>query len=292
MEELFVNTFFNILESNVVSMGLLFIEDTKEIDIIRKVTKRNNLVLCTSNDKIATSCLAMSQKYIRLPEVLASNQEIIKLYSIIKSISNGMINPDSRIILCYGEGQYKSTIELLKPEDDLPVVNAILEIVSENISSIEVFLSTFELALTLASARHPYVKGTMITIGDHHNLMLYSRPFMFEPFQYYENKEKCVLNQTIWKTIERYSRLDATFILDGNGCIQSIVDLITPPSIRGEIPQGLGSRHSTAASISEQFKSYVIVVSQTSGDVSLFLRGKRILKIKKQNITYNDTFSG
>jgi DNA integrity scanning protein DisA with diadenylate cyclase activity len=280
MEELLVNTFFNILESKAVSLGLLFIEHTREIDHISKVSNGNKLVLCTSNDEIATSCLALAQQYIKLPEELAANQEIMKLYCIIKSISKGMCKPDSKIILCYGEGQYNSTIELLKPEADIPALQAILEIVSEKISSIEVFLSIFELAFSLASARHPFVKGTMITVGDHQNLMLHCRPFMFEPFQYYEDKEKSVLNQSIWKTIERYSRLDAAFVLDESGCIQSIVDLITPPTTIGEVSPGLGSRHSTAASISGQFNCYVLVVSQTAGDVSLFLRGKRILKLK------------
>lgn len=277
-----VNAFIGILECDEISMGLMFIESKKGIECAIKFSKLPKMIMCTSNDEIAASCIKMSLHCIKLPKELSFNQEAMKLYCITKSLLKGMVKPDSKLILFYGDGQKETTIELVLPREDIPELQAILEIVSEGISSIEVFLCCFELAFSLASARHPFVKGTMITVGDHIHLMSHSRPFMFEPFQYYANNEKSVLNQSIWKTIERYSRLDSAFILDESGCIQSVVELITPPATIGEVMPGLGSRHSTAASISGQFNCYVLVISQTAGDVSIFLRGNRILKLKNR----------
>jgi DNA integrity scanning protein DisA with diadenylate cyclase activity len=54
------------------------------------------------------------------------------------------------------------------------------------------------------------------------------------------------------------------------------------PNVAGEpLPQGLGARHSAAASITAATKSIAMTVSESTGDIRIWRRGRMITEIEK-----------
>ncbi|HOP05648.1 MAG TPA: diadenylate cyclase [candidate division Zixibacteria bacterium] len=54
------------------------------------------------------------------------------------------------------------------------------------------------------------------------------------------------------------------------------------PSVEtSELPQGLGARHRSAAGITALTNAIAVVVSETTGDVRIFSRGKLYMEIEK-----------
>lgn len=63
-----VNAFIGILECDEISMGLIFIESKKDIECAIKFSNLPKIVMCTSNDEIAASCIKMPPHCIKLPK--------------------------------------------------------------------------------------------------------------------------------------------------------------------------------------------------------------------------------
>ena len=75
------------------------------------------------------------------------------------------------------------------------------------------------------------------------------------------------------ETIKEFSSVDGAFIIRGDGVITSSGSLVYAPDYYHALPSGLGSRHAAAAAISLATQCISIVVSSSTGQVTVFRRG-------------------
>jgi len=74
--------------------------------------------------------------------------------------------------------------------------------------------------------------------------------------------------------------LDGAFIVREDGVVIAAGRYLTfDENKEVDVPLGLGARHMAAAGISRDSESIAIVVSQTSGSVRVFRRGKVALEL-------------
>src|SRR6185436_5584903 len=69
------------------------------------------------------------------------------------------------------------------------------------------------------------------------------------------------------------SSIDGAFVIRGDGVVESAGSLIQATDSTHELPSGLGSRHAAAAAIIVAANCISIVVSSSTGQVTLFRRG-------------------
>ena len=83
------------------------------------------------------------------------------------------------------------------------------------------------------------------------------------------------------ETIKEFSAIDGAFVIKNNGVLVTAGrHLNAAPDIR-DLPSGLGSRHIAAAGITSVTKSVAFVISESSGNVSVFKNGKLFVTIEK-----------
>ena len=75
------------------------------------------------------------------------------------------------------------------------------------------------------------------------------------------------------ETVKEFSSIDGAFIIRGDGVVESAGSLIQATDSDHNLPSGLGSRHAAAAAISVTSDCISIVVSSSTGQVTLFRRG-------------------
>ena len=83
------------------------------------------------------------------------------------------------------------------------------------------------------------------------------------------------------ETVKELSSIDGAFIIRGDGVLVSAGSLIHAPDYTHDLPSGFGSRHAAAASITQAVDCLCIVVSGSTGQVTLFRRGKMLPLIEK-----------
>jgi DNA integrity scanning protein DisA with diadenylate cyclase activity len=124
---------------------------------------------------------------------------------------------------------------------------------------------------------HPI--GTIITIGDHTNVLEKSRQLTINPFQGLSEAERNVLDPKIREAIKNFSVLDGAFVIREDGVVLSAGRYLLSGDEDVKIPLGLGARHAASAAITASTSCIALVVSQTSGAVRLFKGGEIILEL-------------
>lgn len=115
--------------------------------------------------------------------------------------------------------------------------------------------------------------GCLFVVGDNEKVGTLSKPLVLNPFFGYKEEDRNILNPFMDETVKEFSSIDGAFIIRGDGVVESAGSLIQATDSTHELPSGLGSRHAAAAAISVAANCISIVVSSSTGQVTLFRRG-------------------
>jgi diadenylate cyclase len=138
----------------------------------------------------------------------------------------------------------------------------------------EVFERVIAIATELAvEGREGRPAGSLFVLGDSVRVEKLSKPLVMNPFYGYREEDRNILNPFMDETVKEFSSVDGAFIIRGDGVISSSGSLIYAPDYYHALPSGLGSRHAAAAAISLATQCISIVVSSSTGQVTVFRRG-------------------
>jgi DNA integrity scanning protein DisA with diadenylate cyclase activity len=105
---------------------------------------------------------------------------------------------------------------------------------------------------------------------------------VFNPFHGYPEEERNILDHRLEETIKEFSAIDGAYIVRGDGVVLGAARYLAPRGkLEEPLPQGLGTRHEAGAAITVTTDALSVCVSQSTGTVSIFRRGKLILDIQK-----------
>jgi DNA integrity scanning protein DisA with diadenylate cyclase activity len=97
----------------------------------------------------------------------------------------------------------------------------------------------------------------------------------------YSEEERNILNPELLETIKEFSAIDGAFIVKDNGAIMTAGRHLNAAIESKDFPQGLGSRHIAAAGITSITHAIAIVISESTGNVSVFKSGNLFVSILK-----------
>ena len=123
--------------------------------------------------------------------------------------------------------------------------------------------------------------GTTFVIGDYEKVLPSCRQMVINPFRGYREEEKNILDPSLGETVKEFSTIDGAFILRGNGEIMSAGTFLRPEKGAVNLPSGLGARHAAAAALTGFTASLAVVVSQSTGAVTLFKGGGLLMSLEK-----------
>lgn len=123
--------------------------------------------------------------------------------------------------------------------------------------------------------------GSMFVLGDEAEVKKYTKQLILNPFFGYKEDDRNILDPFMDETVKELSYIDGGFIIRGDGVIESAGTYVTAPPAPEPLPGGLGTRHAAAAAISAATDCLAIVVSSSTGHVTVFRQGKMIPLVVK-----------
>ena len=118
--------------------------------------------------------------------------------------------------------------------------------------------------------------GCIFVIGNIENLKPHLKQLILNPFYGYKPEDRNILNPFMDETVKEYSLIDGAFIIDGSGILDAAGALIHTPDFKLQLPGGLGARHAAAYAISLMADCMSLVVSSSTGQITLFRRGQML----------------
>jgi DNA integrity scanning protein DisA with diadenylate cyclase activity len=122
--------------------------------------------------------------------------------------------------------------------------------------------------------------GALFVVGDSNTVMEKSRQLTLNPFQGYSEDEKNIMNPDVRHALHAFAVLDGAFVVREDGVVVAAGRYLNFDEEQElDVPLGLGARHMAAAGISRDSDAIAIVVSQTSGSVRVFRKGRAALEL-------------
>jgi DNA integrity scanning protein DisA with diadenylate cyclase activity len=145
-----------------------------------------------------------------------------------------------------------------------------------------VFDRLLTLSIELASeGKEGKPLGTIFVLGDHEKVVELSSQMVFNPFANVPEGERNILDSSLKETIREFASIDGAFIIRDDGVVLAAGRHLKASTEDADLPQGLGAKHRAAAGITALTNALAIVISESTGDVRIFSRGKIFMEIEK-----------
>ena len=207
-----------------------------------------------------------------------SNQRLAQLRSaMLVALTRGVVTFTDRICCVggiSGSNQFDTLVVVdIEREFQTLLTGSTADLLPADVKP-EVLERVIAVATELAvEGREGRPVGCLFVVGDDEKVASLSKPLVLNPFFGYKEEDRNILNPFMDETVKEFSSIDGAFIIRGDGVVESAGSLIQATDSTHELPSGLGSRHAAAAAISVTTNCISIVVSSSTGQVTLFRRG-------------------
>ena len=221
---------------------------------------------------------------VRVPDIRMTRAGQVKVATLVAAAQN-LIRVGDRI-LCLTGVDGSGTIDTVIVLDLGVEIEMFADLAADPLPD-DVTPAVFERLLTLASelgleGREGRPVGTIFVVGDYENVLQQSHQLVMNPFFGYPEGERNLLDPRLEETIKEFSAIDGAFLVRGDGVVLAAGRCLTPRGkLEEALPQGLGTRHEVAAEITMTTGAIALCVSQSTGTVSIFRRGRMVTDIPK-----------
>lgn len=204
-------------------------------------------------------------------------------YAFLRGVLQGIITTESRIVCVLGPWgrSHLDTITVhdlaLSWSEEFPFDPMAL-ITNE---AFETVMAVVDIALDIgALGREGKSVGTTFVVGDTENVMNASHQAVFNPFKGYPGEERLITRPEVVESVKELAKLDGAFVVSSEGVVEAAARHLDARSVMTKQLRGLGSRHRAAAGVSRMTKAVSVVVSESSGRVTLFEKGHVVASLE------------
>ena len=217
-----------------------------------------------------------------------SPQRLAQMRSaILVALTRGIISFSDRLCLLGGvlASNQLDTVSVVEVEREFQtLLTGQSDLLPDDVKP-EVFERVIAVATELGvEGREGKPVGCLFVLGGTSHVEKYIKPLVLNPFYGYKDEDRNILNPFMDETVKEFSTIDGAFVIRGDGVVVSAGSLIQATDAEHLLPSGLGSRHAAAAAISHATESIAVVVSASTGQVTLFRRGVMLPLTEKKVI--------
>jgi len=203
-------------------------------------------------------------------------------YAFLHGVMQGMINEDSKVVCVIGPSgrNHLDTITLhdlsLSWSEEFPFdVRGIIKN-----RSFHTIMAVVDIALEVgALGREGKPVGTIFVVGDSDRVLKSSHQAVFNAFKGYPKKERMIGLHEVVESLKELAKLDGAIVISEDGIVEAAGrHLDTGSAISKRLRQfrGLGARHRAAIGITRKTKAVSIVVSESTGKITIFEKGRTV----------------
>ena len=251
--------------------------------ILDEMKKDINIIIVSRENEGISEELKKQARILYTPDVNLTRVGKIKI-AIAQGIVLGILKRGDKVVCLSGVPRfgYADSIFVIDVGKEFEILTSdFINDVIENVRP-EVFNAVLNIACELgAQGRESRKVGTVFVLGDDEKVMQLSRQMIINPFSGYPEEQLNILNPELEETIKELSAIDGAFVIKENGVLVTAGRHLSAALDSRDFPPGLGSRHIAAAGITSVTKAVAIVVSESSGNVTVFKNGKLFVTIEK-----------
>jgi hypothetical protein len=221
---------------------------------------------------------------LRLPETPISPMSQMKL-GLLLAVLNGHVLLDDRILFLSGVAgsERLDTLLIVSPRRDFPWFMDQDIRKGSGLTATREFARILEVALRFSSeGREGQPIGTIFVLGDVEEMAPHLRQLILNPCEGHPKRSRNVHNSELVETLREFAALDGAMVVSKRGVVESAgTYLAAPAKSAARLSGGLGARHAAAAAITAETGAVAVVISSSSGTVTVFHNGRAILELER-----------
>jgi DNA integrity scanning protein DisA with diadenylate cyclase activity len=262
---------------------LIYVDSLDDVGAVAETVKKiTRLILVARDEKDELRAQEHTDKVLRVPDLDLTRLAQIKMATLM-AFSQRLLSPGEKFVFLVGiKGQTLDTLVTMTVGSEFEIFQTVDQPkLTEHIKRV-VFQQVLTTALELAQqGREGKPVGALLVVGDHKEVQKYCQQNIINPFKGYTEKERNILNDDIKETVKEFCTIDGAFVIKGNGVVLSAGTTLRPNISGEDLPQALGTRHSSAAAITASTHSIAVTLSESTGTVRVWRKGQMITEIER-----------
>jgi len=253
------------------------------VPFLKTEAKKFKVILLTKREISLKKATGLRSNTIMLPDVHLTRDGYLK-FGFLAGISKGLLSKGNILVCVDGKPEkgYMDTIMVMRVGDESEIVSFAEESPFPEDIKPDIIESLLTLVMEMAyEGREGKPIGSTFVLGDHEKVLQYSHQLVFNPFQGHPEHVLHISKPEVRETLKEFSSIDGAFIIRNDGIVLAAGRYLNAAYHGEPMPQGLGARHSSAAAITGVTNSVVLVISESSGRVTIFRGGSIITTIEK-----------
>ncbi len=207
-------------------------------------------------------------------------------FALLMAVSRGIVSLADSVVCLYGsvDASQLDTVRVLDVGEDLRIPLSLRDELESGEIDFQVLLRVFTLATELArEGREGKSVGTLFVLGDYEHVREQCQQMVINPFKGYGDEEKNILDPSLAETVKEFAHIDGAFTVRGDGVIMSAGSFIRTSVVGDRLEGGLGARHTAGQAITACTKALSLVLSESTGTLTLYKNGSCVLTLKQGN---------
>jgi DNA integrity scanning protein DisA with diadenylate cyclase activity len=281
-----VESAFDLARSLDITSLLVQADELRDIRFVEKLREKELIVWLTRGDSELPLSDRRKNKVVTIPDVALTRMSQLKI-GLLLAILNEHVRLNESI-LCLsgvaGSGRL-DTMLIANPERDFPWFRRRnVEDAQESIATREL-VRVIDVATRLAGeGREGRPLGTIFVLGELEQLTPYLRQLVLNPCEGHPQKNRNIHDDEFFESLREFAALDGAFVVNNRGVVESAGTYLDAPAPKTKIRSGLGARHTAAAAVTAVSEAIAVVISESSGTVTVFHGGKNILELEKTQV--------
>jgi diadenylate cyclase len=261
---------------------MLHVDAMGPLDFLPYIPENIQTILVTRDRAAISGKLASLGAVIQVPFPGLNRATQVAL-SLLFGLSQGLFGKKDRVVGIFGvpESGILDSLMVIDVGREVPTF-----LPSQNETPLgdvepQVLERVLQIATDLArEGREGRPVGTLFVLGDSERVQAQAQQMVINPFRGYRDEERSILDPSLEETIKEFSTIDGAFIVRGDGVVLSAGAYLRSEKEVDGLPSGLGARHTAAGAVTAQTDTLAVVLSQSTGRVSLFKGGRMILSLE------------
>lgn len=221
---------------------------------------------------------------IALPPTALDRLDQVKL-GLTLAVLQRHVKVDSSVVCLTGVAGSKrlDMLVVINPSRDFPWFRQHkISKVDEKLMSRE-FVRLLDIAIRLsAEGREGKPIGAVFVLGDAEKIDRYTSQLIFNPCKGHPQAARNIHNPEFLETLRELAALDGAFVVDKRGVVVTAGAYLDAPVGKNvRVRRGLGARHVAAAAMTAKTDSLALVISESSGNITVFAQGAALLELEK-----------
>jgi diadenylate cyclase len=280
---LLVRHAFDLARALRVRKLLVLANEFRDVRVIEKHRQAEGIIWLVRGAPKLPDPLSDKDAVVRIPEVSLTRMSQIHVGLFIAALNEHLGLDETVLCLSGVAGSERlDTLLIANPRRDFPWFRGQSAPRVRSIIGPEVFARLVSIALRFArEGREGRSIGTTFVLGDPGQMAPYLRPLILNPCEGHPRRQRNIQNPEFVETLREYTAMDGAVVVNPKGVVESAGTYLDAPASTSRVRPGLGARHAAAAAITVHTEAVAIVISASSGMVTVFHGGEAILELER-----------